>query len=257
MDRSTPDWTINPGVPQAYSESESGPLKLQLFPAPVSIGVGEALTVDSLQMDLTDAASTFNVPDEWVHAIKYAALSYLLYGEGQIKDPVRAEYAEKRYQQAVDLIRDARSVIRLLVGGVPLPIDSIESLDASTPFWRNQSGPPSVAGVAYDWIAVSPGIPDQAYGISADVVQSAPIPQLNEYLQLGPEELDHLVDYVTHILVFKCGGTDFKSTFPGYDSFMQSVAGRKAINSAKIKYLTPMMGQAQVEQAERPDRMKV
>lgn len=256
-DKNDPTWTLEPTTPQIYSEAENSPLKLQLSPAPNTEGSLEILSVDSSLLDLTNPAATFGIPDEWIHAVKYSALSYILYGEGQIKDVVRAEYAERRYQQAVEFAKDARSVFRLLSNNVPLPLDSLASIDAGSPFWRNQVGPPEMAGALYDIVTFSPGSPDQPYGITADVSQTAPLPTTHQFIQLGYEDIDHIIDYVSHVLTFKCGGDDFKSTYPGYDSYMSAVASRKGVNAAKIKYLTPLMGQPQVEWAMRPDRVKV
>ena len=249
-------WTISPDRPMAFSESENSPLKLQLIPPPVNSGNLEIVSADSEDIDLTNPNSTFDIPDEWIHAVKYSALSYILNGEGQIKDALRGQYAEQRYQQAVALAKDARSVIRVLCNNVPLPLDTLAAMDAGTYTWRNQTGKPEMAGVMYDMIVVNPGIPDQAYGMAADVVQSAPIPlEDTDYMPVGYEEMDHLTDYVSHLLVFQCGGKDFTSTMGGYDSFMSAVAGRKAFNAANIQYLTPLLGQYQKEEGARPDRL--
>ena len=252
-DKSNYLWTQQPGSPQNYSEAENAPLTLQLIPAPINEGLVDALTVDSLSMDLANPASTFNVPDEWVHGVKYGALSLILSSDSQIYDALRAQYAATRYSQAVEFAKDARSIIRVLSNGAPLNMDALVAIDAGDPYWRNQVGSPQITGVLYDILAVSP-IPDRAYGIAADVVQSAPLPQTDDFIQLGQEDtLKRIAEYVTHILTFKCGGTDFKSTMPSYDSFMAGVAKRKAINAAKIEYMTPLFAQAQAEWAMRPD----
>ncbi len=263
IDKSAPLWPIEPGDPQVYSEAEVSPLQLQLMPPPIRNGLVEVLSVDSLIMDITNPASLFGVPDEWVHAIKYSALSYILAGEGQIKDMTRAQYAEHRYQQSVEMAKEARSMLRMLFNGVPLSIDSLDNLDAGQYTWRNQVGPPENCGVLYDIVAVNPGSPDQAYGMGVDVVAVAPLPNLgdpspdnpNVFIQMGPEELDHLSDYVTHVLSFKCGGNDFKSSYSGYDNFMEAISRRKGANAAKIKYLVPLFGQPQKEWEQRPDRI--
>ena len=256
IDKAFPQWTLNPGSPKVYSEAESAPLRLQIAPPPMTSGVAEALTVDSLTMSLGNPNTLFGVPDEWVHAIKYGALSYLLAGEGQIKDMTRAQYAEKRYQQAVDMAKDARSIIRLLANNVPLPIDSMMAIDAGFPYWRNANpAPPNVVGVLYDMVGIGPV--DAPYGIAADVVRSAPLPGLNDPLQIGQEDLDHITDYVSHVLTFKCGGTDFTSTMGAYDSFMSAVGSRQGVNAAKIRYLEPLFGQPQREWQQRPDRIEV
>lgn len=257
-DKNSPEWTIEPGSPRTYSEAENSPLQLQLVPPPSNSGAVEALTVDSLTLDLTDPSSTFDIPDEWIHAVKYAALSDMFSAESQNKDPLRAQYAEARYQQAITFAKDARSILRLLINGVPLPIDSMAALDAGVPFWRNQPGKPNVAGVLYDLVAFAPALPNATYGIAADVVQSAPIPVLgSDFIPLGPEDINNLIDYVTHMLTFKCGGKEFTGTLPQYDGFLAQATSRKGINAAKIRYLTPLFGQPQAEWDARPDRLEV
>lgn len=256
IDKADPTWTLEPGQPQMYSEAEQAPLALQVVPAPVASGVIDAVTVDSLLIDTTDPTATFQIPDEWVHAIKYAALQDIFSSESQNKDALRAQYAQMRYEQAMDFARNARSIIRLLYAGVPLPIDSFAALDAASPFWRNQTGVPEMAGVLLDFLAFSPGTPNAAYGIVADVVRSAPIPTAaSDPIQIGAEDIPHLIDYVTHVLTFKCGGNEFRESFAQYDSFLDAVAGRTGINRAKIRYLVPVLGQSTKEQQERSDRM--
>lgn len=249
-------WTQGPGTPQSYSESEFAPLILQLYPAPAAIGNIETLNVKSLQVNLGDPAATFDIPDEWMHAVKYAALAELLSADSQLNDPLRAQYAQMRYDQAVEAAKLGRSVMRLTLNGIPLPIDSFAALDAARPTWRNQTDRPDTAGVLYDMLAFAP-VPDQDYGVTADVVRSAPLPvQETDPIQLGPEDIQHLIDYCLHVLMFKCGGNEFKATFPEYDSFMKAAAMRGKINEAKIKYLTPLFGQPQKDQQENPDRME-
>lgn len=256
IDHNNPNWTLEAGIPQMYSESEEAPLELQLVPPPSAAGTLDAITVDSLLIDVTNANATFQLPDEWVHALKYAALQDLFSAESQNKDALRAQYAQMRYEQAMDFAKRARSIIRLLYQGRPLPIDSQFAIDAAQPFWRNQSGPPNMAGVLYDFLVFNPGSPDLAYGIAADVVQSAPIPTApGDFIQIGPEDIPVLIDYVTHVLTFKCGGNEFRDSFAQYDSFLDAVAMRTGINRAKMRYLSPILGQPEKEQAQRPDRI--
>lgn len=256
VDHADPDWTLEPGSPLRYSESELAPLELQLSPAPQNSGVLEAISVNSLQIDLTNPNATFQIPDEWIHAVKYAALQDIFSSESQCQDTVRAQYCEMRYQQAMDFAKNARSILRLTMNGVPLPIDSLAAIDAGMPFWRNQSARPQLGGVLQDLFALAP-VPDQPYGLTVDVVQSAPIPVNGSGpIPLGPEDIPHIIDYALHILSFKCGGKEFTDSFPQYDAFLGAVAGRVGINKAKIRYLTPLFGQPQKENQERPDRME-
>jgi hypothetical protein len=256
VDRANPLWTVEPGMPREYSEAELSPLQLQLSPPPANAGSLEIITVDPLLIDITNPSATFNLPDEWIHAVKWAALAEILSSDSQINDPLRAKYAEHRYQQSVTFARDARSILRTLVNNIPLPLDSLASIDAGNPFWRNSSGPPSLAGVLYDFL-IPVDVPDQAYGVTSDVVESAPIPLTPaSFLPIGEEDLAHIVDYALHVLLFKCGGDEFTSTMSLYDGFMNAIAMRKGVNLAKIRYLTPLFGQVQKESQERPDRIE-
>jgi len=258
IDRSNPKWITEPGTPQVYSEASLAPLHLQLAPAPAASGSLEALTVDSLIVNTANDSSTFNVPDEWIHAVKYAALSQILGSDSQIYDPLRAQYAEERYKQAIDFAKDARSIIRLICSGAPLNIVPMQSVDAGLPSWRNQTpGPPSMAGTFYDIVVPIPGTPDQSYGVYADVVQTAPLPTSAQYIQMGEEDIDNLKKYVTHILLFKCGGNEFKESLSDYDVYQKNVAGRKGVNAAKIRYFAPMFNQPNQEWGARPDRIEV
>lgn len=256
LDAANPYWTVEPRMPTTYSESESSPLKLQLSPAPARNGSLEVLAVKSLALDLTSDATTFDVPDEWVHAIKYAALEDLFSAESQNKDPLRAQYAANRYATAVMAARDIKTVLRVLVDELPLPLDTLVSIDASYPNWMFMPGAPFCAGALYDMIALAPALPQRTYGVAVDVAQCAVAPTPGAYVQIGQEDLPHIIDYATHLLAFKCGGQEFQSSLPQYDSFMKAVVARGQINEAKIRYMMPLFGQPQKEQVARPDRME-
>lgn len=255
IDKSNPDWTLYPSSPREYSESESAPLKIQLSPEPVNIGYLDSLAVQTLQIP-TEESATFDIPDEWIFALKYSALADILTTENQAKDATRAQYADMRYRQAIEFTRSATSITRILRNNVPLPIDSLASLDAAYPFWRNQAGTASLAGVAYDVFALSRQ-PEGVLGLSVDVVRSAPLPAPGNgndaYLQIGRENLDTIVNYVLHILNFKCGGNEFIQSMLSHDAFMKDVETRVGANVAKITYLAPLFQQNQVEQGNRPD----
>lgn len=257
FDHANNQWPSEPGWPTSYSEASLAPLVLQMYPAPVDAGTMEAVTVDSMLVDISDPAATFDIPDEWIHAVKYAALEDILTGGGQITDDLRGQYASQRYDQAVAFARDARTVIRLTCNGLPLPIDSLAAIDAGFPYWRNQVGSPQMAGILYDVVAINPGAADQTYGIGVDVVTPAPLPTGGQFVQIGQEDLENILDYASHYLTFKCGGQEFKSTMNLYDNFMKAVSMRKGVNAAKISYFETLFGKWQTEQVTRPDAMGV
>lgn len=248
-------WTVEPATPQSFSQSENSPLTAQLIPPPVNAGGLEAITVDSLEIDIADPDATFGVPDEWINAVLYAALADVFSG-GQTDDPLRYQYCTQRYQQAVDAARRARSLIRLQLGTVPLPLDAMANIDAGMPYWRNQAGKPQMAGALYDLVGFA-GIPDQGYSVTADVVRSAPIPvALGDVIQIGTEDIDQIINYCVTALLFKCGGSDFTSTIGGLQDFMDACYQRNQILKVKAVNYKAIFDQWGFEQAQRPDRME-
>lgn len=249
------NWLGGATIPRAFSQSNQTPLELQLIPPAAAAGVLETISASSLMLNLTSAATTFNVPDEWIHAIKWGAIAELVSVQSQLADPVRSQYATSRYNQAVDYAKLLnRSIVRAVYNNTPLMIDTLFNVDAGQPVWRNQIGPPQTAGILYDILAVVPGSPDAVYTLSVDVIQAAPIPLVGtDTIDVGPEDIPHLIDYAMHILTFKCGGRDFESTFGRYNNFMDAVSFRGQINKAQIQYIKPSLDQPSMEEGERPD----
>jgi hypothetical protein len=98
--------------------------------------------------------------------------------------------------------------------------------------------------------------PYSALGVTADVVQSAPIPLLgSDFIPLGSEDIGNLVDYCTHVLTLKCGGKELTGTMPDYDSYMRAASQRMGINKAKVRYLEPLFGMPGREWSARPDKL--
>lgn len=255
FDHSALQWTVQPApLPTSYSESELSPLELQIYPIPQAPGTVEVVSAEAT-LALNTASSTFGIPDEWAHAIKYGALQILYSADNQINDPLRSQYCSMRYDQASTAAQDAKSILRLLCNGVPLPIDSLASIDASQRYWRNQMGPPSMAGVLGDLVVLVPGLPDTLYGLAADVAQPAPLATQTPFIQIGNEDIATIVNYAVHYLLLKCGGKEFQASFERYDTFMKAVEQRGAINKAKVRYLRAAFDQSQVDQALRPDAM--
>lgn len=254
-DKTDPTWMTDPGEPQSFSEALNSPLNLQIYPPPNNQGNLELIAAKSITMDINNPASPLNFPDEWCHGIKYAALNDI-FDSGMIFDPVRAEYCETRYQQAVSGITNIKTVNRLIIGNNQVPIDSYAALDAGDIYWRNRYGSPETCGVMNDFLVIAP-LPDKSYGASVDLVQSAPIPATGDaFIQIGQEELANLIDYCVNYLTLKCGGKNLQDTFGNYDSFMTKVDQRKANNDVKIMYLNALTNQPMKEEIDRPTKNK-
>ncbi len=243
QDAYNPLWTLEPAIPFAFSQSATRPLEIQLFPPPVNDGVIEWLAAQS-ESNLTQ---TLGIPDEFAHAVKYAALADLFTMDGETFDPQRGGYCDQRYRQTVDIARYHRSVARVQIDGVPAGLSTITMLDSAYPRWRMTSGKPSQAGCDLDILAFSK-VPDAVYGIGCDVLQSAPIPATDtDFIQIGREQIPIIVDYVQHYLGFKLGGVEFFANMPLYDGFMAAAKERNAVQAKQIRFLGPLYGMPQRE----------
>lgn len=253
-DRNQPEWLQEPGRPKSFSEALNSPLNMQLYPTPVNQGGLELITANSMTIDTSLASSPLNFPDEWCHGIKYAALCDL-FSSGMIGDPVREQYCETRYQQAVSGVKTLRTINRIIVNGNQVPLDTFAAIDAGYMYWRNQIGAPLICGALNDFVIVTP-VPDRVYGATFDVVQSAPIPtDGSQYVQIGQEESENILDYATTYLMLKCGGKDLQDSFTLYDGFMSKVEQRKASNAVKIFYME-LINQPEQEDVQRPTMRK-
>lgn len=243
QDSYSPLWTLEPSLPFAFSQSVTRPLEVQLFPPPANDGTIEWLSANSSEYPTPPTAKTLiGLPDEFAHAVKYAALSDLFTMDGESFDPLRADYCDRRYQQTVAIAKDHKSVARVQINNVPIGLSTLTMLDNSYPRWRMSSGMPANAGCDLDLIALA-SVPNSAVGISCDVLQSAPIPDSDsEFLQIGREMIPNIIDYVQHYLGFKLGGVEFFSNMSLYDNFMTSAKSRNAIQSKQIKFMAPLYG---------------
>lgn len=245
QDAYSPLWTLNTGIPNAFSVSVTRPLEVQLYPIPANDGEIEWVSANTVQYDVDEIESddTLSLPDEFTPAVKYAALSDLLSMDGEGSDPQRADYAEKRYQQFVMVAREHRSAVRVQINNTPIGLSALSNLDSAFPRWRMSSGRPYNAGCDLDLIALAP-VANSGFGVTCDVLQSAPIPasDTTQFLQIGREVIPVIIDYVQHYLSFKLAGTEFITSIPTYDTFTQEAKARNGIQSNWIKMMGPLYG---------------
>ena len=220
----------------------------------------EGLDPSIINRTTLTAATTLQLPDDFAPAVKYAAMAHLLSIDGEAANPLVSEYCSFRYYLAVQAARLHRSILRVQVGGLPIPLVPLYSLSTLRPGWHNQLGRPEVAGTAYDLLAFSPS-PDSstAYSITCDVARAAPIPADADFVLIGSEEIDNILAYCQHQLSIKLGGSEFRQTFPQFDNFLRRAIGRNSILGVQSRYLTGLFDQPRWDQAKNPyalDRME-
>lgn len=232
-----PDW-LTPATPKVYSVSTTAPISIQLIPIPSLNGSMELLTGDNgAALDPTSNDGVLlGVPDDFVWAVKFGALSDLL-TITRSNDPSRARYCEQMYQLGVQAARINPSVLAARIDGQLAKTGSVFDFDAYYPGWECDYGKPRTAGLAgRNMIAFAP-CPDNAYTVTLDVAGNMPVPSTDgEYLDIGKEDMDAVLGLAFHLASFKQGGMDFMQTLPVFNAFLQTDAIHRARLAASAQY---------------------
>lgn len=122
------------------------------------------------------------------------------------------------------------------VRGLPLHPCSIWDLDLGRPTWRTEttlSGgsvpttPTIWAPVSLQQIVIWPAHGGDAVidALTVDGVSATPVlVEDPDFVDLGDEHLDVLMDYALHVLLFKQGGPLWQGTKPFFQAFLQAAA---------------------------------
>lgn len=241
-------WSVNPGTPEAYSVMAPPPLQVQLSPIPQSSGQIEVLTVDSTTLNPASMATVLGIPDQLTPAVKWGALADLLGKDGIARDPARSQYCEQRYMQYVQLARALPVVIHAEINGVPLIPCTLQEEESANPLWENSSGAPTdLILAAPNLIALNP-VPDGVYSVACDVVREPPIPVNDgDFVQVGREQMDMILDYAEHLALFKVYGAEWHATDRQAMSFFtQALTYNQRISaSARSSLVASMQSQRQ------------
>lgn len=97
LDLGLPTWETTRDTPLVVLDGDDGTLTVRLGPVPDADG-----TLELLYIALPTAANgngvALSIPDEMLDGIKYGTLADLLGKVGRGNDPLRAQYAEERFQ---------------------------------------------------------------------------------------------------------------------------------------------------------------
>lgn len=105
-DLALPEWETTLGSPIGYADLDTNTLELRLVPTPDHAGVLENLYVPVPEL-MEGNGTEVPVPEEFLSAVKYSALSTLLGSITRLEDAERAAYCDERYavtQIAADLL---------------------------------------------------------------------------------------------------------------------------------------------------------
>lgn len=129
------DWNVSPGKPETYSVAVVPQIRLQLLPAPDDLG-----TLDLLMVNALTVTGALNIFNDFGWVIKWGAIADLLGQDGEARDAERAQYAEQRYQEGVQLAKIMTTVLRGEINGQVIQSCALFDLDAGVPNWQDQIG---------------------------------------------------------------------------------------------------------------------
>lgn len=137
--------------------------------------------------------------------------------------------------------------MRVTVNGLPLTITSTTELDLMRPGWRSETvatggAVPTVptlwAPMSLQRIVIWPAMASVVVnGLSADGVSATPVlVEDGDFIDLGQELLDILLNFCLHLLAFKLGGPTWIGTRVFYQQFLQAAAEENGMLKANQKF---------------------
>lgn len=227
-------WLTPTDPPVAYSTTVTPPITVQLMPPASVAGSLDLITVDSgADLDLSSGV-VLGIPDDLCWAIKWGAMAELLSKSGQARD-LRAQYCEERYKAGAQVAMAYPHIIQAEIGGTPILVDSLNNLDAFKLNWQDETpGTPDIIAVAgHNIVALSP-VPDGVHTVTLDVVRKTDVPTAgDDFIELGREDKDSILNYAQHLAMFKIGGQEFELTQWQAGEFLQQSVLRNRLMAAE------------------------
>lgn len=252
-------WSQNPeDPPQVYSVAVTPPVSIQIAPIPANSGQLDLCVSKSGQIfDPASLATLLSIPDDLAWGVKFGALAELLGADGQCRDVERAQYCIKRYEQAVEIAKLHPSVLETQINSVPIESGSLFSLDAFLTNWQNAKEQPQFLGMAGRNLLGLGNTPDAVYGVGLDLVRNMPVPATGaDFLQVGRDMVDPILDYAQHLASFKMAGADFSYTMKLYQNFIRA-AGEQNSRIRQAAFYNDALRQPATNQSNQYPRLDV
>lgn len=232
----------SPADPQVYSTGIEPPLTMEMTPAPANPGAVEMLTVETQAALSALSTTTLYVPQDCVPSLAWGAIADLLNSNAEAQDVTRAKYADMRFEQMCEFMAVYPFVLGARVGGIDTFVCSVEALDQYNPAWRTPVAQQLVVAFAGQNLICFPTTTTQ--NIAILVNGSAQLPSVaGDYVQIGNEFIDPVLDLAQHEASFKMGGSDFTATLPLYQNFLRAAAKKNAILNALSSFKPWLYGE--------------
>lgn len=236
--------------PRAYSVGGAPPLALvAMVPIPTVDASLDLLTVNRGAEIVAPYTDSLGIPNDFAWVVVFGALTELLNKDGIAYDPARAAYCEARWTQGIAVAKDASVVWKARVGSIATGLAAVSDADAYSSSWQMLAGIPQrvvTMGQTLVGLVPPPGVPvgGGTFSVTLSVVRNAPVPVADsDYLQVGPELLDGIVDYAQHLALFKDGIAVVNESKGLLDRFMALSGTAVEINWASAPNRVALLGQ--------------
>ena len=213
------------------------PVGLEVYPPPANPGQIETLVVEQgPQIGPSPSAivadpTVLHIPEDFVWGMVFGALSDLCSADGPMRDLDRAQYAESRYQESVELYKLNPTLIDSLINGQQVWTGSVFEMDSFLASWQAQPGEPRFCGMAGRNLVAFGPTPSSTYSVTMDVVGNIPLPTADgDFLQVDRGAINPLLDYAQHLASWKMAGTEFHNT----DKLRQNFYVQAALENSRI-----------------------
>src|ERR1700728_2193613 len=249
-------WAGTPATdPQAYSVAVTRPFQVQLIPPPSNPGQVGLLITACNPYTFTGTPQLINIPDDSAYALPWGILASMLNQDAQSRDYPRAMYAQKRFRDALTVLKSWPCVMNAYPAGIQYLPSTLFALDHWQAGWRNVTpGQPNVVAVAGRTLVVLSPAPSAASNIPLDCVVNSPasVASRTATFDLAGDIVTAILDNGQHLACLKLQGEEFEATVPLYNEFLtvaEEYADRERSQSINWNALR---GVVEEEKAEVP-----
>lgn len=197
---------------------------IKIYPLPLNLGKLEIISANGIpSTDIIVLSTIINLPDNLIPYIKWGVLADIYSKDGVGYNPAMASYCEQRWEEGIIIGNNYASILEAKLNGLPVLLDSIESLDNSQYNWQNNINAPSLIALAgYNLLAVNCS-PDDVYSLLMYSITNAYIPiSDDDFVDVKLEYINSLLDYCIHLANIKNGYEAVNMTAKEKDNFIQT-----------------------------------
>lgn len=242
-------------IPFGYDVVTGSPLMLQLLPAPTDNGRLELVTVDA-GADFDGSGQALYVPDNLSWGVVFGALADIYGHGGAVHSPGQRRIAQWMYEFAVTAAKQLPVVLSVEINGETEHPNPIAGYDNERPGWQGKTaGVPVVPLIAGpNLLAISPTPDTSTYSVTVDVAATAPSYGDTDFVQVGRELLEALLDCGEFVSRFKLGGYEAGEALEQRFKRFLTVAGGYTDKVVEFPGADEQQRQSREESRERPRR---